>query len=76
MISRYVISCCAADARIVGIPVQMDEKIVSGISDLNVNEWIEIQGKFQTDEIEGEQMVVIAPVAFQRISEPQNPYET
>lgn len=71
MISRFVLSCCAADARPVGIPVRSD------IADeLRNDQWIELKGTFITDTLDGEQVPVVQMSEYQEIEVPENPYAT
>lgn len=71
-ISRYVLSCCAADARPIGLPVVYDgEKFL-----VNENEWLEVKGEFKLVEVEGVESLAIELKEMQRISEPENPYIT
>lgn len=71
-LSRYVLSCCAADARPIGLPVVYNE----GKFQLNENEWLEVKGEFKMEDLGGEETLVINLWELQRISEPENPYIT
>lgn len=46
LVSRQMITCCAADASIVGFHVQVDPEI-----DLQLNEWIRVTGTIKTKNI-------------------------
>lgn len=72
MISRFVLSCCAADARPVGIPVHYDPALFSLAND----EWIELRGVLATAELNGERVPVIEFGEYQPIDVPENPYAT
>ncbi|NES24685.1 MAG: TIGR03943 family protein [Symploca sp. SIO3E6] len=70
LISRFVITCCAADAYPVGLPVK-----------LNVNKdkypadsWIEVEGQMITENLEGERQLTIEASSVKKIDEPDNPY--
>ncbi|MGL5831255.1 MAG: TIGR03943 family putative permease subunit [Candidatus Altimarinota bacterium] len=71
-ISRYVLSCCAADARPIGLPVSYDvEKF-----QVNENEWLEVKGVLKLVEVEGVESLTVELQEMNRISEPDNPYIT
>jgi uncharacterized repeat protein (TIGR03943 family) len=70
-LSRYVLSCCAADARPIGLPIIYGENV-----SINENEWLEVKGEFEMMEMNGEENLLIKIQEFKRISEPENPYIT
>ncbi|MEO1591840.1 MAG: TIGR03943 family protein [Cyanobacteria bacterium J06632_22] len=71
MISRFVLTCCAADAYPVGLPVKL---AVSRQAYL-VDGWLEITGKAATDTLDGLRQLIIIPDELEPIPEPRNPYE-
>ncbi len=70
LVSRFVISCCAADARPVGIPVRYDPKKVQIHSD----DWVEVTGTLDIDEIQQDRQPVVIADGIQPIPVPDNPY--
>lgn len=72
LISRFVISCCAADARPVGIPVKYDPQKNSFKND----QWIELEGVFDIDTFNGDRQPVLMLQNAHDISIPENPYAT
>jgi len=70
-IARYVISCCVADARPIGILVKFD----LGNQKLEKDRWYEISGEFFSDEVNSEKSAVIKLIEFNEIDTPDNPYE-
>lgn len=70
MVSRFVISCCAADARPVGIPVRYDPKIMPVHND----DWVEVTGTLDVDEIQQDRQPVVIVDAIKSIPVPDNPY--
>lgn len=72
VISRFVISCCAADARPVGIPVKYDPQKYSFKND----QWIELEGFFDIDTFQGNRQPVLVLQNSHDISIPENPYAT
>ncbi len=70
LVSRFVITCCAVDARPVGMPV------ISGNWDkeFKVDDWVLVHGKFDIQNIEGKDQLVIIADNLEKIDEPNNPY--
>lgn len=71
MISRFVLTCCAADAYPVGLPVRLP----AGQSRPKPDSWLEIQGKMVTDTLDGKRQLVIEASQVKDVPEPKNPYE-
>ena len=71
MISRFVLTCCAADAYPVGLPV----KLAVSRQAYAVDDWFEITGKVATDTLDDLRQLVIMPDQLEQIPEPRNPYE-
>ncbi len=71
-VSRFVITCCAADAYPIGLPV----KLASGQSRVNFppDKWVEIQGEMSTEVLDGKRKLVIQSSQIKPIPEPKNPY--
>jgi uncharacterized repeat protein (TIGR03943 family) len=70
LISKFVISCCAVDARPVGLPVKMDD----WESKFSVDDWIRIDGEMQVAEYDGRERIVLVPESIVIIDQPDNPY--
>jgi uncharacterized repeat protein (TIGR03943 family) len=71
MISRFVLTCCAADAYPVGLPVQLPV----GESMPEPDTWLEVTGTMQTGTLDGKRQLVIGSPTLLEIPEPRNPYE-
>ncbi|MDJ0704325.1 MAG: TIGR03943 family protein [Leptolyngbyaceae cyanobacterium MO_188.B28] len=71
MISRFVLTCCAADAYPVGLPV----KLSGSRSTYAPDTWLEVEGAMGTETLDERRQLVIEPTALKQISEPKNPYE-
>ncbi|HEY9762664.1 MAG TPA: TIGR03943 family protein [Trichocoleus sp.] len=71
MISRFVLTCCAADAYPVGLPVRLP----AGQSRPKPDSWLEIRGKMVTDTLDGKRQLVIEASQVKDVPEPRNPYE-
>ncbi|MEL6605159.1 MAG: TIGR03943 family protein [Cyanobacteria bacterium J06614_10] len=77
MVSRFVLTCCAADAYPVGLPVKLPTG-ENGEADSElypVNSWLQVTGEMMTETLDGRRQVAIAPTNIQPIEEPKNPYE-
>ncbi len=83
MISRFVLTCCAADAYPVGIPVVLNAGQGSSGSSSSgdarepypVDSWLKITGKMTTKTLDNRRQVAIIPTQITPIEEPRNPYE-
>ncbi|NEP14782.1 MAG: TIGR03943 family protein [Symploca sp. SIO2C1] len=70
LVSRFVITCCAADAYPVGLPV----KLKVNKDKYPVDSWIEVEGKMITENLEGKRQLTIEASSIEKIDEPDNPY--
>lgn len=69
--SRFLVSCCAVDARPIGLPVRLQGWDAQYASD----EWLNVSGKFELEEVNGEQVLVIVPVTNpEKTAQPARPY--
>ncbi|HEY9705612.1 MAG TPA: TIGR03943 family protein [Allocoleopsis sp.] len=71
LISRFVITCCAADAYPVGLPV----KLPTNQTDYPPDIWLEIQGKMTTENLAGKRQLTIIASSLKKIPPLPNPYE-
>ena len=71
MISRFVLTCCAADAYPVGLPVQLPE----GQPRPTPDTWLQISGVTATATLANQRQLVITRPKLTKIPEPKNPYE-
>jgi uncharacterized repeat protein (TIGR03943 family) len=70
MITRFVITCCAADAYPVGLPVKLKENR----SSYPVDSWFEVEGKMITETFKGKRQLTIDLASIKKIPKPANPY--
>ncbi len=75
MVSRFVLTCCAADAYPVGLPVKLPESQLSNGQPYPVDSWLAVSGRMVTDTLDGRRQVAIAPTEIRTIEAPRNPYE-
>ncbi len=71
MISRFVLTCCAADAYPVGLPVVLPEGTPLPAPDT----WLEVEGSLQTTPLDGKRQLTIGSATLSEIPEPRTPYE-
>ncbi len=72
LLSRFVITCCAADAYPVGLPVKLTQKR----SVYPPDTWLEVEGQMLTENLAGKrQLTILANVPPRKIPEPSHPYE-
>lgn len=71
LISRFVITCCAADAYPVGLPVKLTQSRTAFPPDT----WLEVEGEMITETLAGKRQLTIQASALKPIPEPKNPYD-
>jgi uncharacterized repeat protein (TIGR03943 family) len=71
MISRFVLTCCAADAYPVGLPVELPEDASRPAPDT----WLEVTGTMQTTTLDGRRQLALGSATLTEIPEPRTPYE-
>ncbi|CAA9571361.1 Uncharacterized membrane protein [uncultured Synechococcales cyanobacterium] len=69
-ISRFAITCCAADAYPVGLPVKLQQSRRAYPPDT----WLEVEGKMVTENLQNKRQLTIQAKSLKPISEPKNPY--
>ena len=69
MVSRFVITCCAADAVPVALYVSWPES-----KTLADDQWVEVSGQFALQEIDQRQMPVLMAEIVTLIDIPDQPY--
>ena len=71
LLSRFVITCCAADAYPVGLPV----KLTQNRKAYQVDNWLEVEGQMITENLAGKRQLTIKAGSIKQIPEPKNPYD-
>jgi uncharacterized repeat protein (TIGR03943 family) len=71
MAARFVLTCCAADAYPVGLPV----KLSASRQTFPPDSWVSVQGEMMTETLDGQRRLVILPTDIRAVPEPKNPYE-
>ncbi len=71
LLSRFVITCCAADAYPVGLPVKLTQNRQAYPQD----SWLEVEGEMITQDLQNKRQLTIEASSLKTIQEPQNPYE-
>jgi uncharacterized repeat protein (TIGR03943 family) len=66
-----VITCCAADAYPVSLPV----KLTQSRDTYKPDSWLEIEGQMITESLAGKRQLVIEAKSIKGIDEPKNPYD-
>jgi uncharacterized repeat protein (TIGR03943 family) len=72
-VTRFVITCCAADVYPVHLPVKLSE---GDRTQYPVDQWFEIEGNITTETLDGRRQAVIQATHLKGIPEPKNPYES
>lgn len=71
MISRFIITCCAADAYPVGLPV----RVTGDRTQYPADEWFRVEGAMTTETLNGQRQLVIEGDSLESIPTPRNPYD-
>lgn len=71
LISRFVITCCAADVYPVGLPVRLP----GNRSAFPPDQWFEVEGVMTTETLDNKRQLVIAATSLKPIPVPKNPYD-
>ncbi|MFB2817416.1 TIGR03943 family putative permease subunit [Umezakia ovalisporum] len=69
-LARFVLTCCAADAYPVGLPV----KLLENQERYPPDTWLEVEGKMITETLAGKRNLTIAATSMKKIPQPRNPY--
>ena len=72
-ISRFILTCCAADAYPVGLPVKLPEG--RSRSKYPQDGWFRVTGEMITEELNGQRKLTISPTKIESIPKPKNPYD-
>lgn len=70
LVTRFVITCCAADAYPVSLPV----KLPGNRTAYKPDTWIQVKGKMITETLKGKRQLVIDASEVEKVTEPDNPY--
>ncbi|MFM6044114.1 MAG: TIGR03943 family putative permease subunit [Dolichospermum sp.] len=70
-LARFILTCCAADAYPVGLPVQLP---TSSRQKYPPDTWLEVEGQMTTQTIGDKRQLTIAANSLKKIPQPQNPY--
>jgi uncharacterized repeat protein (TIGR03943 family) len=73
LLTRFVITCCAADAYPVSLPVKLSQG--SQRQNFKSDQWLEVTGTMITDTLEGKRRLVLQADTLQPIAQPKNPYD-
>ncbi|NJM69417.1 MAG: TIGR03943 family protein [Scytonema sp. RU_4_4] len=69
-LARFVITCCAADAYPVGLPVKLKESREQFPPDT----WLEVEGQMVTENLANKRQLTIDATSLKKIPQPKNPY--
>ena len=70
-LARFILTCCAADAYPVGLPVQLPSL---SRQQYPPDTWLEVEGQMTTQTIAQKRQLTIAANSLKKIPQPQNPY--
>jgi uncharacterized repeat protein (TIGR03943 family) len=73
LIARFIITCCAADAYPVSLPVKLPEG--QRRDAYKPDSWQKVEGQMRTETLAGKRQLVIQATALSPVDEPKNPYD-
>ncbi len=71
-LARFVLTCCAADAYPVGLPVKLKDGITR--EEFKKDSWLEIEGEMATEVLSEKRQLTIISNSVKKVSQPKNPY--
>ncbi len=71
-LARFVLTCCAADAYPVGLPVKLKQGQTR--EEFKKDSWFEVEGKMSTETLSGKRQLTIISNSLKAVSQPKNPY--
>ena len=74
LISRFIITCCAADVYPVGLPVDVS-KLSPSRDAYKPDSWLEIEGEMTTKTLADKRQLTLVAKSIKPINEPKNPYD-
>jgi len=69
MVSRFIITCCVADAMPVGLPVRWPDAAT-----LAPDQWVEVSGPIALEQVDGDTVPYIDATAVVPVNAPDQPY--
>jgi uncharacterized repeat protein (TIGR03943 family) len=69
MVSRFVISCCAADAAPLGLVVRSPQA-----AELPTDQWVQVRGHFEPGQLDGEDIPILIATEITPTEVPDQPY--
>jgi uncharacterized repeat protein (TIGR03943 family) len=74
LLTRFVVSCCVADANVLGLLVDPTAIALGTGSELVDDQWVEVQGIFVASTVDGWHMPVVVAEQIAPIEVPDQPY--
>ena len=69
MVARFAVSCCVADARAMGLVVQ-----IADAAQYKTGAWVQVKGVFQTGSLDSSPLPVVAAREIKPVEQPAQPY--
>ncbi len=69
-LGKFVLTCCAADAYPVGLPL----KLTPNSEQYTPDTWLEVEGQMVTETLSGKRQLIIAANSIKKIPQPKDPY--
>ncbi|MBI4836116.1 MAG: TIGR03943 family protein [Candidatus Abawacabacteria bacterium] len=72
LVARFILTCCAADARVLSLPIKSTQESVATLKD---DQWVHVMGKMAVEEKDGKRSLIVIPTKVDLIAIPEDPYE-
>jgi uncharacterized repeat protein (TIGR03943 family) len=69
MVSRFIISCCAADAAPLGLVVRSPQAV-----ELPTDQWVAVRGHFEPGQLDGDPVPILVAADITPVEVPEQPY--
>ncbi len=73
LISRFVLTCCAADAYPIGLPVKLPQGDRRAYP---TDQWLQVQGRLATATVAGKRQAIVEARQLTPVAAPRNPYDS
>ncbi len=74
LVTRFVVSCCVADANVLGLLVSIPAELAPALPQLNDDQWVEVHGTFVANTVDGWHMPIVVAQQITPIAVPNQPY--
>ena len=74
LVTRFVVSCCVADANVLGLLVKVPAAMAEAMTTITDDQWVEVQGVYVNERVDGWHMPVVEAIQILPVAVPEQPY--